>query len=59
MRQEKAVKPTAYKVVLRRENGRLVKESQRTSRYAAKKLAEVWGEIYDDTYTVEIEVVPL
>lgn len=45
---------TIYTVTLRRANGRWVKEAQRPSRYAAKKLAEAWEEKYDDAYYVEI-----
>ena len=43
-----------FKVILRRENGRFVKEAIRDSKYAAKKLAERWEEKHPEMYT-EIE----
>jgi hypothetical protein len=45
---------TIYTVTLRQENGRWVKEAQRHSKYAAKKLADAWNEKYDHTFYVEI-----
>ena len=45
---------TIYTVTLRRENGRFVKEAQRTSKYAAKKLAQHWEDTHDSGYYVEI-----
>lgn len=45
-----------FKVILRRENGRFVKEATRPSRYAAKQLAERWEDKHPEMY-VEIEKV--
>lgn len=44
-----------FTVVLRRSNGRFVREEKRPSRYSAKKLAARWEDIYDSSYYVEIE----
>lgn len=46
-----------YKIILRRANGRFVKEWIRHSSYAAKKLAADKAAKYDDSYYVEIEEV--
>lgn len=43
-----------FKVILRRDNGRFVKETSRSSRYAAKKVAARWEDAHDETYYVEI-----
>lgn len=44
-------------VVVRRKNGRLVKQSRPMSGYAAKKFADKYREKYDDTYSVELEML--
>jgi len=41
-------------VILRRNNGRVVKISTRESYYAAKLLRDKWEDKYDETYYVEI-----
>ncbi len=44
-----------FRVVLRRANGRFVKEKEVYSRYAAKEQKRRWEEKYDEaTYYVEI-----
>ena len=43
------------KVILRRSNGRFVRERVVNSKYAAKKLREAWEEKYDDSYYVEVK----
>lgn len=45
------------KVVLRRNNGRFVKEKEARSKYHAKIIRNAWEGKYDDTYYVEIEIV--
>ena len=44
-----------FTVTLRRANGRFVKETNRPSRYAAKKVAAFWEAKYDESYYVEID----
>jgi hypothetical protein len=46
-----------YRVVLRRANGRFVKQSEPTSKYAAKKLAEYYEQTHDQSYYTEVEPV--
>ncbi len=43
-----------FRVILRRANGRFVKEKEVNSRYAAKEQRRRWEERYDATYYVEI-----
>lgn len=43
-----------WRVVLRRRNGRVVKEWERTSKYAAKNLKASVEEDHDDSYYVEV-----
>ena len=45
-----------FKVILRRANGRFVKEAILPSKYAAKQLAARWDEKHPEMYT-EIEAV--
>jgi hypothetical protein len=46
-----------YEVVLRRANGRYVKEAVARSHYAAKQIKKKWEERYDGTYYVELEEI--
>jgi hypothetical protein len=46
---------TWYQVVVRRENGRLLKEFPATSKYAAKKQRAKLEKLYDETYSVTVE----
>lgn len=43
-----------FRVVLRRANGRFVKETETNSKYSAKEQKRRWEEKYDATYRVEI-----
>lgn len=45
--------PKEYTVTLRRSRGRFVKQKTVPSKYAAKKLRQLWEDKYDHTYTVE------
>lgn len=49
-KKELRVRPV-FTVILRRANGRYVKQAQRSSRYAAKLLAEAWDEKHPGMYT--------
>lgn len=49
---------SSYLVVVRRTNGRFVKETKRHSKYGAKSLKRQLEEKYDDTFYVTIEEVP-
>lgn len=51
------VTPRSYLVVLRRDNGRAVKEWHVGSRYAAKRLRRRLESRYDPTYYVDITTV--
>lgn len=47
--------PVTYRVVLRRRNGRYVREYPAASKYAAKKLQDWLEEKYDDGYYAEVK----
>lgn len=44
-----------FRVILRRSNGRYVKEIEARSKYAAKKLQDTWEARYDNGYWVDIQ----
>lgn len=54
MKKDKGGKPV-LRVVVRRANGRFVREFPVTSKYAAKKRKQSLESRYDDTYRVDIE----
>jgi hypothetical protein len=43
-----------WTITLRRIDGRFVKESTRTSKYAAKKLRQQWEDLHDEAHYVEV-----
>lgn len=53
-RKLSGTKPQRVELVLRRKNGRYVKNSRALSRYAAKQLRKAWEEKYDRSYYIEV-----
>lgn len=54
MSRKKSGKPQRVELVLRRKNGRYVKNSRALSRYAAKQLRYAWEAQYDSGYYIEV-----
>jgi hypothetical protein len=48
-------RPPTHRVVLRRENGRFVKEYPAWSRYSAKRMADWLEKHYDNKYYAEVD----